>query len=64
MRVDAGDRVIVESEKVGQASRHGVVTETHGSLLTVQWDTGQVSSFIPAAGSLQVESKGKSRRKR
>jgi hypothetical protein len=55
MRVDAGDRVVVESEKVGQASRHGVVVAAHGDLLTVTWDTGQTSSFVPAAGSLRVE---------
>lgn len=55
MRVDPGARIIVESEKVGQPSRHGVVKETHGNLLTVEWDTGQTSSFVPAAGSLRIE---------
>ena len=52
--VQVGDRVVLESEKVGQQSQTGVVTGTHGHLLHVRWDSGKESSLIPSAGSLQV----------
>lgn len=55
MRVAPGDRVVVESDKVGQPSRHGVVADAQGDLLTVQWDTGKTTTFVPASGSLRVE---------
>ena len=56
--VKVGDRVVLESEKVGQESQSGVVTGTHGQLLHVRWDNGKESSFIPSAGSLQVVGRG------
>jgi hypothetical protein len=52
--IDVGDRVLVESEKVGSVTRSGVVTAVDGRLITVQWDTGSQSVFVPSAGSLQV----------
>ncbi|MGH2789144.1 MAG: DUF1918 domain-containing protein [Actinomycetota bacterium] len=52
--VQVGDRVVLESEKVGQPQHTGVVTGAHGNLLRVRWDDGKESSFIPSAGSLQV----------
>jgi hypothetical protein len=52
--VKVGDHVEVESEKVGSATRGGVVTAVDGRLLTVRWDTGGESMFIPSAGSLRV----------
>lgn len=52
--VQVGDRVVLESEKVGQQSQTGVITGTHGQLLHVRWDSGKESSFISSAGSLQV----------
>lgn len=52
--VQIGDRVALESERVGQQSQMGVVTSIHGQLLHVRWDSGKESSFIPSAGSLQV----------
>jgi hypothetical protein len=51
--VEVGDRIEVESEKVGEPSRTGVVT-TIGRMITVRWDNGTESSFIPSAGSLRV----------
>ena len=38
--VDAGGRVLVESEKVGAVTRSGVVTDVDGRLITVRWDSG------------------------
>ena len=50
-----GDRVIVESEKVGAKPRAGVVTGVNGPLVQVRWDNGKETSFVPAAGSMWVE---------
>ena len=52
--VDVGDRVLVESEKVGAVTRSGVVTDVDGRLITVRWDSGSTSTFVPSAGCLQV----------
>ena len=52
--VEVGDRVLVESEKVGTATRSGVVTDVDGRLITVRWDSGASSTFVPSAGCLQV----------
>jgi hypothetical protein len=52
--VEVGDRVLVESEKVGAAIRSGVVTDVDGRLITVRWDSGSSSRFVPSAGCLQV----------
>ena len=52
--VKVGDHIVVESEKVGSATRSGVVTAVDGRLLTVRWESGGESIFIPSAGSLSV----------
>jgi hypothetical protein len=52
--VEVGDRVLVESEKVGTLTRSGVVMAVDGRLITVRWDSGSQSVFVPSAGSLRV----------
>jgi hypothetical protein len=52
--VEVGDRVLVESEKVGSAVRSGVVMAVDDPLITVRWDSGEESVFVPSAGSLRV----------
>jgi len=52
---DVGDRITVESEKVGTPPRMGEVTEVSGAMITVRWDSGEQSTFVPSAGSLRVE---------
>ncbi len=52
---NVGDHVVVESEKVGTPPRRGEVTGVSGRMLTVRWESGEQSSFIPSAGSLRVE---------
>jgi Domain of unknown function (DUF1918) len=52
--VEVGDRVLVESEKVGSATRSGVVVAVEDRLITVRWDSGSESVFVPTAGSLHV----------
>jgi hypothetical protein len=54
MMVEVGDRVLVESEKVGSVTRSGVVLAVEDRLITVRWDSGSESVFVPSAGSLQV----------
>jgi Domain of unknown function (DUF1918) len=51
---EVGDRVRVESSKVGQAVREGVVTEVLGHLLRVRWSSGEESTFTPGPGSVTV----------
>ncbi len=53
--VDIGDRIVVESEKVGTAPRRGEVLAVSGPMLTVRWDGGEQSTFVPSAGSLHLE---------
>jgi len=52
--VNAGDRVIVDGRKVGQARRTGVVISVSGTLVTVRWEDGHVTTFAPAAGTMTV----------
>lgn len=55
---EAGDRIIIESEKVGTPPREGeilAITESsHGPTFEVRWDDGHVSGFRPAAGSARI----------
>lgn len=52
--VEAGDRIMVESEKVGVGPRTGVVTGVDSTMVRVRWEDGHESSFVPAAGSMRV----------
>jgi|SRR6516165_6551404 hypothetical protein len=54
---EVGDRVRVQSRKLGQAVREGVVTEVLGNLLRVHWSTGEESLFTPGPGSITVVGK-------
>ena len=47
--VEVGDRVLVESETVGTVTRGGVVMAVEGRLITVRWDSGSESVFVPSA---------------
>jgi hypothetical protein len=51
---EIGDRVRVESTKLGQAVREGVVTGAVGHMLRVQWSTGEESTFMPGPGAVTV----------
>jgi len=53
--MDVGDHVVVESEKVGTPPRRGEVMAVSGTMISVRWDTGEQSTFVPGAGSLKVE---------
>lgn len=53
-----GDRIVIESEKVGQRAREGeilaVVEGANGVTYEVRWDDGHESSLRPAAGSARI----------
>jgi hypothetical protein len=60
VQVKVGDRISVESEKVGRPVRHGVVLEVieadYGTHYRVAWDDGHETVFKPTAGSVTLES--------
>jgi len=58
MTGQVGDRIIIESERAGTASRQGEILEVRESAgrvnYRVHWDDGQESEIRPAAGSAQI----------
>jgi hypothetical protein len=58
MEAAAGDRIVVESEKVGQSARAGIVEEVLSPdppRLRVRWDDGHSTVFAPTAGAATIE---------
>jgi uncharacterized protein DUF1918 len=57
-KVEVGDRVTVESERVGAPPREGEILEVLGSgdgiHYFVRWEDGHQSSFYPSAGSSTI----------
>ncbi len=51
---EVGDRVRVESTKVGQVPRDGVVIGVIGRLLRIKWSTGEESTVVPGPGAVAV----------
>ena len=53
-----GDRVILESERIGRAAREGeilaVLGAGEGVHYTVRWADGHESTFFPGGGSLTI----------
>jgi hypothetical protein len=62
MQANTGDRIAVETERVGQPPRQGEVLEVVSGAVAisyrVRWDDGHESLFTPAAGSVQVMKEG------
>jgi len=58
MTAKAGDRIVVESEKVGQKAREGeileVIQSATGTRYRVRWDDGHESTFLPYGGSARI----------
>jgi hypothetical protein len=57
VKAEVGDRIVVEAEKVGQASRTGIVEEVlapEPPRLRVRWDDGH-STVAPSAGAARIE---------
>jgi len=61
-----GDRVVVESERVGQPARHGNILEVLGQGESVhyrlRWEDGHESTFFPSAGNFSISRKAKKAR--
>lgn len=58
MKAHAGDRIVVESERVAQPPRKGVIEEViaeEPQRLRVHWDDGHTTVFVPAAGVVRIE---------
>jgi len=59
MEAKVGDRVVVDSETVGQPPREGDVLEviegSGASRLRVRWTDGHESLFTPSSGSTRIE---------
>ena len=59
MDAKPGDRIIIESERVGQPDRAGEILEVtdspFGRNFRVRWDDGHVTEIRPKSGSARVE---------
>ena len=58
MKAHVGDRIVVESERLAQPPRTGVVEEVIAedpARLRVRWDDGRTTVFAPAAGSARID---------
>jgi hypothetical protein len=58
MTARAGDLIVVESERVAQAARKGVIEEVlqeRPARFRVRWEDGHTSSFTPSAGAAKTE---------
>jgi hypothetical protein len=53
-----GDRIVVESDKVGLPAREGeileVIAHDYGTEFVVRWDDGHESSIRPHGGSARI----------
>jgi hypothetical protein len=62
MDAKAGDRIIVESERVGQPDRVGEILEVtdspFGRNFRVRWDDGHMTEIRPKSGSARIEHAG------
>jgi len=60
MEAKAGDRIVVETEHVGEMEREGEVLEViegdPGLRYRVKWQDGRETVLTPAAGSVRVVS--------
>ena len=63
MDAHVGDRIIVESDKVGVAPRQGdilkVIPHENHVEFRVQWDDGRVTEIRPIAASYRILAKAK-----
>jgi hypothetical protein len=57
MRPHAGDRIVVESEKLAMPSRAGVIEEVlqeDPARIRVRWEDGHTSILAPSAGAARI----------
>jgi hypothetical protein len=61
VNAEPGDRIVVESERVGQPARTGVIEEVVSAdppRYRVRWDDGHTSTFAPTGGAARIEKGG------
>jgi hypothetical protein len=60
MQAKVGDRIVIESQRVGVPERAGQILEVHESPLgdeyRVRWDDGHESEIRPKSGSATIVS--------
>jgi hypothetical protein len=57
MKAEVGDRIVVESERVGQPGRAGVVEEVlqeQPARLRIRWEDGHTTVLAPSDGVAQI----------
>ncbi len=58
MKASIGDRIVIESEKVGVPAREGVVLKVieadYGTRYQVRWADGHESTIHPTGGGMRV----------
>ena len=62
MTARAGDLIVVESERVAQSVRRGVIEEVlreETPRFRIRWDDGHTSIFTPSAGAARIEAQKK-----
>lgn len=66
MEARVGDRLVLESERVGQHDRTGEILEIRewplGREFRVRWDDGRVTEIRPKAGSARIVRAGEPQR--
>ena len=58
MEAHVGDRIVIESEKLTQPTRSGLIEEIlqeRPGRFRVRWDDGRETIVAPAAGSARIE---------
>ena len=65
MTARVGDRIVVESDKVGQPAREGeilaIIPHETGTEYEVRWDDGHRTSIRPHGGTARIVPKTKAR---
>jgi Glu-tRNA(Gln) amidotransferase subunit E-like FAD-binding protein len=67
MKAHVGDTIVLESEKVGQPGRTGVIEEVlqgDPARVRVCWEDGHTSILTPSAGVARIAPKQKTVRRR
>jgi hypothetical protein len=67
MEARPGDVIVVESERVAQPGRRGVVEEVlreEPPCFRVRWEDGHTSILTPSAGTARIERRRRPRRRK
>jgi hypothetical protein len=67
MEAQPGDVIVVESERVAQPGRRGVVEEVlreEPPCFRVRWEDGHTSILTPSAGTARIERRRRARRRK